>query len=155
MKYLKSILILSSLLSFFSLAQASGVDYKTYNGSSCKSLYSYGHENLWYTDVGIQNKSNRAVTISCPILVDTPFSPKGTSASFIYYKGNPNNGSITCVLGSQDFNGLKIQVKTASRSTTGWLIIPSLTVESPQGSIFLSCTLPKKGQISTIKIGEK
>jgi hypothetical protein len=153
MKYLKSILILSNLFLLSSSAQA--IDYKNYNGSSCKSILSLQAERLQHGYDGTYNNSNIDTYINCPIIVDQSIFTGGTSISYIYYKGNSNNGQFKCFLKSKDLKGLTIQVKKASRSGTGWLKIPKLTTESANGSLALYCLLPKKGLISTIRIGEE
>jgi hypothetical protein len=157
MKYLKSILILSSLFVFSGSVQA--VNFKHYNGSHCKTKDSLQAKNIRYYIGSIYNKSSESVEITCPIIVDETVSTRGTNRTYVYYKDKSrdtsNEKEFTCVLISKNGNTSIRQVKHAKRLGTGWLEIPRLKEESVYGSIVLSCILPTKGQITTISIAER
>lgn len=55
----------------------------------------------------------------------------------------------------RNVGGTTKQSKSATKTGTGWFLIPNLTTDDSFGSYSMYCYLPKAGLLNTIWLGEQ
>jgi hypothetical protein len=152
---MKSIALISlvALCSLVLQSNAYAENKKTYGGSYCGAYYVSQESDLVHQVSGITNYANAARYISCPVIEDSIFHTNGTVETGFYYTGA---GTFTCVLYSMNGDGSIRQTKMGSRANTGWLTLPGITTDDPNGGNYsMYCLLPSQGTLNTIFFGEQ
>ena len=137
---------------------AAAQNAKTYHGSSCQA-YSENETTLFRHDLsGIVNAKGGSTFsnyIACPVVVDETGGTAGTSVIALHWTANGASDRLDCAFYSMNGNGTVRQVKSASKTGSGWLTLPNITSDDTLGSYYMLCSLPRLGTLNTIKVEEQ
>ena len=148
--------IIAIILGVWYAGVCNAEDAHNYNGSFCKP--SHGSESglVEYTPTGIKNVSGRALWINCPVSVDEVSSTKGTSENFVTWTASKSSDRLQCWFSSTINGGDSIrEYKYNARGDSGWLMIPTLSGDSVQGTFCMECLVPDQGKLHLIRVTER
>jgi hypothetical protein len=127
----------------------------TYHGTSCKAMDPSVSGFLLYATQGIYNNGSGSYWVACPILVDEVSATGGTTRVQVHWTANAAGDTMNCQLFSMSGEGTILQFLQGQLTGTGWLTLPNITSDDPNGSYALFCNLPRLGFLNTIWVGEQ
>jgi hypothetical protein len=140
---------------FLSSGSPMATDRKVHNGSMCQPVFSEFGDDITSFSGGIINRStNNFVSVICPIVRDNTQNTDGTALAFVNVRSSGGQ-SLNCTLVSRDKNGIFIEEKSASTtSSTPVSLNVDVNASAVLGTYALSCQLPPGGTIMTYDIDE-
>ena len=136
-----------SLLALSLVNSAFATDARMYPGASCKAQYSTSSTSLSYSQQ--YNTSTSALTIDCPVMVDTS---KAVSDSYLYVIDNNSSASVTCSLihflvtsSSYYWTGNFSTSSSGASASPQLLTTGALSATTSPAYDYFSCSLPASG----------
>lgn len=143
-------------------ADSGEIDSKMYPGSICRDAsYTGGYTNgtKYTSQAYVANKrTDRAITVVCPIIRDNMTNSAGIGGISIYYTDNHPNEEITCRARSRRLNGNAYDYSRLMEShRTGSDVMRvgnAVTTRYADSYLTIDCTIPPRsasGEMSLIK----
>jgi hypothetical protein len=139
---------------FLSSGSAMAIGPKIHNGSMCQPAN--GQDRLDTFSGGAFNPAsqNKFIFVTCPIVRDSTQNTDGTRLAFVNVRSSGGQ-SLNCTLVSRDKNGIFIEQKSASTtSSTPVSLNVDVNASAVLGTYALTCQLPPGGTIMTYYIDE-
>lgn len=144
-----SAIIGSAALAISGSAHSRLQDFQYHAGSDCTNYYgahatAFNHE-IW----GIVNMSNSPKYISCPLVDTQPYEQTVGTLNGIRVLV-AGTGTFTCTLRAHDMSGNVFSSQMASRTGSGWLVVPNVG-RYVEGFFTFHCQLPAYGWLQTYR----